>query len=237
MATYSSSGPGRCFGLKAVCCIIQPHAIFFIQKKNSVKINTSRVFYIYIRLHVTSSFCPLYVSINWELPGRTEPPLLRPANYWGSLQLKYPRWCVFTPTLELQQRFISFLAFRLCRFTLLALEIFKETPLNDIIHPLWFEQSLYNQPVQHLDLLRQRAAADLVLMSVCWRLHMENGGGVNTPVRDRQTDSSPISVSTSSPSASLRLVIRLAGISRGNLIHLYRCRGKRAVMGVWWQAQ
>lgn len=48
VATYSSSGPGRCFGLKAVCCIIQPHAIFFIQKKNSVKINTSRVFFIYI---------------------------------------------------------------------------------------------------------------------------------------------------------------------------------------------
>lgn len=204
------------------------------QRENKYK---QGFFYIYIRLHVTSSFCPLYVSINWELPARTEPPLLRPANYWGSLQLKYPRWCVFTPTLELQQRFISFLKFRLCRFTLLALEIFKETPLNDIIHPLWFEQSLYNQPVQHLDLLRQRAAADLVLMSVCWRLHMENGGGVNTPVPDRQTDSSPIAVSTSSPSASLRLVIRLAGISRGNLIHLYRCRGKRAVMGVWWQAQ
>ena len=142
------------------------------------------------------------------------------------------RWCDFTPTLELQQRFISFLALRLCGFTLLALGIFKRDtskwhhtsseslqPARETFRPFASESSC-------------RFSAGVSLLKAPYG---EEGGSKHTCTR--QTDSTPISVSTSSPSASLRLVIRLAGISRGNLIHLYRCRGKRAVMGVWWQPQ
>lgn len=133
---------------------------------------------------------------------------------------------------ERYDSFFGIVQLRLAQMTLWCLEIFKRR-LNYIILlvPAVVKAQFYQQ-TQHSGLLHQGAAADWVLMSGWWRIHMENRGCKHTCIRQ-----TALSSSTSSPSASLWLVMWLAGILRGNLIHLYRCSRKHAATGAGWQAQ